>query len=1374
MSHDISKTPVPTPHADPIRAAVARLLRRPRQRMLQGLVGAAAASGLLAGVAEAHTDSLGFLLSNGSGAGLYNIQIFYGSWHSAGAGTPEGALDLRDSVGALLSTEPFTMFLGPVANGVLPAGLVAGTNYFFPDTSTPLPGDLTGDPAGHSIYYFQATTFVDLAPGSYGFGYNASSAFTANWEPSDTAINNGSFTITSGGTLGGVGGAPPASNDIDTGAAAYASSNLGTLVNSAFAGGVLQIDQTAPTYGQNFTLDGSGTNRIDASGQQSIFSGVFSDASGDIGGLILQDSGGSGQVTLSGANTYTGGTTVDAGTLVLSGAGTLGANGGSTAVNGGVLELGGTSQTQATLTQTGGTIQHGSLAVQSYVLGGGTLAGDAAVTAGTLYALQAGTVDGSLGGAADATKTTGGMVTLSAVNGYTGTTTISAGTLALVGGGSIAASGRVVDDAVFDIAATSAGATITSLAGSGIVELGGRTLTLGAADDTFAGVIQGSGGLTLLDGTQILTGSSTYGGATLVSGGELRVNGNLAGTAVDVGGGGTLSGTGGIAGGVNIVSGGTLSPGQSPGTLTVGSLTLNAGSTSIFELNQPGVVGGAQNDLVIVGGALQLAGTLDARAAAAGNFRLFDAASVTGDFDAVQLTAPTIAGAHWLVYTNFGPASQPVQVNLGVYGAGQVMQFWDGSDLLGNGAVDGGDGSWSADHTNWTGAPSQAGVNAPSAQSVAVFQATPGTVTVEGAQDFDSLVFNIGGYQLVAGSLGSLRLNGDGVVDVVDGSVRLELPLGDGAQTHFTKQGAGALVLGGANGFSGGTTVSSGTLSGASDSFGTGRILNHATLVLDQATDGALANGVDGAGVLVKQGAGRLTLTGSNTLNGATTVQGGELRVNGSLALSAVTALNGTTLSGTGDIGALALQAGAALQPGDGGIGTLQVGGALQAGAGSTLHVDVASSGAGDALHVGGAVAIEEGAVLNVRKTDLGAYVLGTRYVALSADGGVTGRYQLTGDTRVSPFFDVVDRYGAQNVYLDVMQTRSFTAVATTANQRGAAGGLDGAGVANAPYVALGSLQSETDAVAALSMLGGELHATLQSSMLADSRFVRQAALDHAATGAGTRGWGQAFGSWGRLGGDGNAATAERSIGGLFVGTDGQLSDAMRAGVLGGYSHSSVDVGARSSHAGIEAWHVGAYTGARWQGFGVRAGAALTRHELETRRGVVFPGYAEQLSASYTAQVVQIFGEVGYGFDMRSFGIEPFGSLAAVEVHARSLREAGGGAALAVERDDQSLSVSTLGLRAAGGLGERSPFALEMMLGWRHLASGELPSTRQSFVSGNAFDTAGVPLAKDVAVAELDLTHSPRPGLSFSLGYSGEAGSRVGDHGARAQARWTF
>jgi fibronectin-binding autotransporter adhesin len=68
---------------------------------------------------------------------------------------------------------------------------------------------------------------------------------------------------------------------------------------------------------------------------------------------------------------------------------------------------------------------------------------------------------------------------------------------------------------------------------------------LSNASGNYAGVLYGSGGLTLAGGTETLSSISTYTGATTVDGGILVVNGVLAGTSnVSVNAGGALAGSG--------------------------------------------------------------------------------------------------------------------------------------------------------------------------------------------------------------------------------------------------------------------------------------------------------------------------------------------------------------------------------------------------------------------------------------------------------------------------------------------------------------------------------------------------------------------------------------------------------------------------------------------------------------------------------------------------------------------------------------------------------------------------------------------------------------------------------------------------------------
>ncbi|MDH3032633.1 autotransporter-associated beta strand repeat-containing protein, partial [Methylobacterium fujisawaense] len=211
-----------------------------------------------------------------------------------------------------------------------------------------------------------------------------------------------------------------------------------------------------------------------------------------------------------------------------------------------------------------------------------------------------------------------------------------------------------------------------------------------------------------------------------------------------------------------------------------------------------------------------------------------------------------------------------------------------------------------------------------------------------------------------------------------------------GGAGSLEKLGSGTLVLAGANTYAGGTTIGGGTLVGHAGAFGTGAIVDNAALVVDQSVDGTLPNAISGSGTLTKTNAGTLTLTGLNTLSGATTVQAGRLAVNGSLANSVVSVLPGAELGGSGTVGGIGALSGGTVAPGNS-IGTLTVAGNATFAAGSTYRVEANAAGQADRIAATGSATLSGGTV-QVQAAS-GAYNPRTTYTILSAAGGVSGQF---------------------------------------------------------------------------------------------------------------------------------------------------------------------------------------------------------------------------------------------------------------------------------------------------------------------------------------------------------------------------------------------
>ncbi|WYX10896.1 autotransporter-associated beta strand repeat-containing protein [Achromobacter xylosoxidans] len=110
----------------------------------------------------------------------------------------------------------------------------------------------------------------------------------------------------------------------------------------------------------------------------------------------------------------------------------------------------------------------------------------------------------------------------------------------------------------------------------------------------------------------------------------------------------------------------------------------------------------------------------------------------------------------------------------------------------------------------------------------------------------------------------SIQLPSGGVIEIVDAANRLALTGAVSGTGSLAKTGAGTLVLANSGNSYRDTYVWGGTLEGSTETL-RGDILNTATVVFDQHSDGTFAGNITGSGRIVKTGAGMLRLSDQNS-----------------------------------------------------------------------------------------------------------------------------------------------------------------------------------------------------------------------------------------------------------------------------------------------------------------------------------------------------------------------------------------------------------------------------------------------------------------------------------------------------------------------------
>ncbi len=706
---------------------------------------------------------------------------------------------------------------------------------------------------------------------------------------------------------------------------------------------------------------------------------------------------GTGTTTLTGANTFSGGTTISAGTLQVGNGGTTGALGAGAITNNAALvinrsnavtfaqAIGGTGTLTklgaGTTTLTGANGYSGTTTIGAGILqvgNGGTTGtlGSGAITNNAALRINrsdAVTLGQTIAGTGTFTKLGAGTTTLTGANTYAGTTTISAGVLQVGSGGTVGTlgSGSVTNNAGLIIDRSNAITVANNIAGTGTVTQSGA-------------------------GTTTLTGTSTYTGATAVKAGTLRVNGSLGNTATTVESGATLGGSGSLTGGVTVNAGGRLAPGNSPGTLTVGSLNLLPGAIVDFELATPGVVGGGVNDLVEVNGNVTLDGKLNV--------------SALGGFGIGSYRLINYVGALTNNLLDFGlmPAGFAYQLQTALAGRVSLLvgnatsgpvQYWDGStDPVGDGVVSGGSGTWTAGPTNWTLADGS--FNLGWGAQTAAFSGTAGIVTVNGPISFNGLQFQASGYKLAAGAGGVLTTSTADTPITLSPSVTATIEVPIAGSGGISVRGSGTVIFTGQNTYTGGTTIATGSTLQIGDGGTSGSIIgnvgNDGTLAFNRSDVITFGGDVSGSGALRQDGAGTLILTGTNSYTGGTTIASGATLQLGAGGTS------GSIIGEVSNAGAMVFNRSDSFAFGGGisgvgevrqeGSGTVVLSGANTYSGGTSIHAGTLSISSDGNLGTGGLVI--DGATLQTT-----ASFSSGRPTSLSARGGT---FNTNSDTNFS------------------------------------------------------------------------------------------------------------------------------------------------------------------------------------------------------------------------------------------------------------------------------------------------------------------------------------------------------------------------------------
>ena len=868
------------------------------------------------------------ITANGAVAGaVQNNATFFNQGIVAGLTTNAGTLNSTGVLGGGLANTNIANVSGTLTGAVINSGtinLTGATNGMGAVTQTAgafnLAGFSTaiGSLAGAGTVTLGAatlttggngtsTTFAGVISGTGQLVKTGTGTFTltgVNSFTGMTTVAGGTLALGAGGSLAGAAQVNNGATFTNAGTIAGPVTNAGTFASTGVLNGGFSNSGTARIAGQlNGVLVATGGTVTQTGAVTGITQvGLTTPAVWDLAGFAttIGSLTGNGAVRLGTATLTTGGdgsnTRFD---------GTISGTGGLTKAGAGTFALGGANSFTGLTTVSAGTLQ---------LLAGASLAG--AVTNAATFQ-NAGTVTGLLTNSGTATNTgtlAGGVNNTRTFTstGIIGTGLTNSGTASLAGQingflvnsgavtllGGLNVAGAVTQTATGTIDLAGFNAIFGSLAGAGAVRLGAGTLQIGDATSTsFAGVISGTGGLIKVGtGTLTLTGINTYTGVTFVNAGTLTLG------AAGAGGNAAMATAIATAPVIEVVA-----PAAKPDTGTL--MRLDRSQAQMEAIS--GTVRLDPNGASVAGGPATGALSGFARLDGGAGTPTGGPASVTfgeaGPSVATRTATAPIGGTANLATiavaapTPFAPPPSNaviaglVQVgnggtfnNFGTVGGGLIVLA--GGTANSAGVINGG-----ANNAGTLVSTNELNGGLTNSGTARIAGQLLGDVANSGSITLTGITTGIGNFNQTA--TGTLSLGGFATtIATISGLGRIDLGAGrlttgvNGVNTLFggtitgagglTKIGTGGLVLTGDNSFTGGTTISAGTLqlgNGGTTGSVVGAIVNNGMLVINRSNLLQLDGVISGTGMLVQAGTGTTVLTGANSYTGGTLISAGRL-----------------------------------------------------------------------------------------------------------------------------------------------------------------------------------------------------------------------------------------------------------------------------------------------------------------------------------------------------------------------------------------------------------------------------------------------------------------------------------------------------------------